>query len=73
MNRFKTVLAALALVGAFALPSCAASSATESKPVQVRWWEITPPRPGLRCWYSTVGQGASYCEFAPDTLHGASR
>lgn len=72
MNRIKTILAALTLVGAFALPSCAAAPATESKVLAVSWWEITPPRSGLRCWYSTVGQGASYCEPDPAATHGAT-
>jgi hypothetical protein len=40
--------------------------------MEVRWYAITPPRSGLRCWFTNVGQGASYCEPDPTATHGAS-
>ncbi len=36
------------------------------------WMPVAPPRSGLRCWFSTVGQGASYCEPDPAATHGAA-
>ena len=53
--------------------ACSAGPATAPPPVmEVRWYAITPPRSGLRCWFTNVGQGASYCEPDPTATHGAS-
>jgi len=53
--------------------ACAAGPDTSPPPVMaVRWYAITPPRSGLRCWFTNVGQGASYCEPDPTATHGAS-
>jgi hypothetical protein len=71
-RRVLVVLLTLA-VGVVVGTACAAGPDTAPPPVmEVRWYAITPPRSGLRCWFTNVGQGASYCEPDPTATHGAS-
>lgn len=63
MERIKTAVGILVLVGAFTLPACVN---TASPPTTVTWRLVDPPRAGLRCWYAPyLGHGAVYCE--PET------
>ena len=42
-------------------------------PRTVRWQPVSPPRTGLRCWFTLeVGHGVSYCEPDLSATHGAS-
>jgi hypothetical protein len=71
---FAAVFCVLSVVALSSL-ACADGPDTAPPPVmEVRWYAITPPRAGLRCWFANINveQSASYCEPDPTATHGVS-